>query len=173
MLSTRLTPNGKPLRGSAGALILKDLGLTDEALAAFLPADAPAWLRGVFWCHFTGPSSLEAIHQHFLTQAGGRFAVSQTVGLRFPPDGPEEGVALPSIYHAMRDTSLSPEQIEWADLILVMEKVHRARLKRKFGKHLAGKRVVVLEIPDNYRFMDPELVRLLEARCAPYLRGVA
>jgi hypothetical protein len=97
MSTPRLTPNGKPLRGSAGALILKDLGLTDEALAAFLPADAPAWLRGVFWCHFTGPSSLEAIHQHFLTQAGGRFAVSQTVGLRFPPDGPEEGVAMPSI----------------------------------------------------------------------------
>lgn len=67
------------------------------------------------------------------------------------------------------EVPLSPEQIEWADLILVMEKVHRARLNRKFGKHLAGKRVVVLEIPDNYAFMDPELVRLLEARCAPYL----
>jgi predicted protein tyrosine phosphatase len=67
------------------------------------------------------------------------------------------------------EVALSPEQIEWADLILVMEKVHRSRLNRKFGKHLAGKRVVVLEIPDRYDFMDPELVRLLEARCAPYL----
>ena len=67
------------------------------------------------------------------------------------------------------EVPLSPEQIGWADLILVMEPVHRARLNRKFGKHLAGKRVVVLEIPDRYDFMDPELVRLLEARCAPYL----
>ncbi len=67
------------------------------------------------------------------------------------------------------EVMLSPEQIEWADLILVMEKVHRARLNRKFGKHLAGKRVVVLDIPDNYPFMDAGLVRLLEARCAPYL----
>jgi predicted protein tyrosine phosphatase len=50
-----------------------------------------------------------------------------------------------------------------------MEKVHRVRLNRKFGKHLAGKRVVVLDVPDDYPFMDPELVRLLEARCAPFL----
>ncbi len=68
---------------------------------------------------------------------------------------------------------LSLEQIEWADLILVMEKVHRVRLNRKFGSRLAGKRVVVLDIPDNYPFMDSELVRLLEARCAPYLQAVA
>lgn len=67
------------------------------------------------------------------------------------------------------EVMLLPEQIEWADLILVMEKVHRTRLNRKFGNHLAGKRVVVLEIPDHYAFMDPELVRLLEARCSPYL----
>lgn len=67
------------------------------------------------------------------------------------------------------EVPLSPDQIAWADMILVMEKVHRSRLNRKFGKHLAGKRVVVLDIPDNYDFMDPELVRLLEARCAPYL----
>jgi len=67
------------------------------------------------------------------------------------------------------EVPLAPEQIEWADLILVMEKVHRVRLNRKFGKHLGGKRVVVLDIPDNYPFMDPELIRLLEARCAPFL----
>lgn len=71
------------------------------------------------------------------------------------------------------EVPLSRDHVEWADLILVMEKVHLARLKRKFGTLLAGKRVVVLDVPDQYRFMDPELVRLLESRCAPYLRGVA
>ncbi len=97
MPTPRLTPNGQPLRGSAGPLILKDLGLTDEALAAFLPADAPTSLRGVFWCQLTGPASLDAIQQHVVTQAGGRYAVSQTVDLRFPPGGPKEGVSVPSI----------------------------------------------------------------------------
>lgn len=66
---------------------------------------------------------------------------------------------------------LSAEQIEWADLILVMETAHRTRLKRKFGSSLAGKQVEVLGIPDNYAYMDPELIQLLKSRCRPYLRS--
>lgn len=64
---------------------------------------------------------------------------------------------------------LSEEQVEWADLIIVMEKVHRDRLNRKFKKVLAGKRVAVLNIPDDYDYMDPELIGLLKARCASYV----
>jgi len=64
---------------------------------------------------------------------------------------------------------LSEEQVRWADLILVMEAAHRSRLNRKFKSALAGKRVAVLGIPDDYDFMDPALVRLLKARCARYL----
>lgn len=64
---------------------------------------------------------------------------------------------------------LSPEQVRWADLILVMEKAHREKLNRKFKRYLDGQRVVVLGIPDNYRFMDPALVRLLESKVPPLL----
>ena len=64
---------------------------------------------------------------------------------------------------------LSVDQIEWADLIIVMEKAHRNRLNRKFGSALSKKRIAVLDIPDNYDYMDPELIRLLQSRCAPYL----
>lgn len=64
---------------------------------------------------------------------------------------------------------VSSDQIEWADLIVVMEAVHRQRLNRRFGTMLRGKRVVVLNIPDDYGYMDPALVRLLKARCAHYL----
>ena len=60
--------------------------------------------------------------------------------------------------------------VRWADVILVMEPVHRERLKRKFGRALAGKRVEVLGIRDDYEYMDPELVELLRVRCARYLR---
>lgn len=70
-------------------------------------------------------------------------------------------------HHA--EVPLSVEQIEWADLILVMEKAHRNRLTRKFGASLAGKKIVVLQIPDDYECMDPELIRMLRIRCAPYL----
>lgn len=64
---------------------------------------------------------------------------------------------------------LSREQLAWADLIFVMEKNHRARLNKRFHDSLAGKRVVVLGIPDDYECMDPALVTLLKQRCAPYL----
>jgi predicted protein tyrosine phosphatase len=65
---------------------------------------------------------------------------------------------------------LSAEQIEWADLIFVMEKAHRKRLNEKYGKFLAGKEIVVLGIPDDYECMDPVLVDLLKEKCARYLR---
>lgn len=67
--------------------------------------------------------------------------------------------------------ALAPEQLEWADLILVMEKTHVSRLNRKFRPYLRGKRAVVLNIPDEYDYMDPALIRLLEGQCAPYLPG--
>jgi predicted protein tyrosine phosphatase len=64
---------------------------------------------------------------------------------------------------------LSAEQVEWADLIVVMEKVHRNRLNRKFSRWLGGKRIVVLNIPDDYHYMDPELIDLLKRRCASFI----
>lgn len=67
------------------------------------------------------------------------------------------------------EVPLSNEQIEWADLIIVMEKPHRARLNQKFKSSLAGKRIAVLNIPDNYEYMDPALISLLKVRCAPYI----
>lgn len=65
---------------------------------------------------------------------------------------------------------LSPEQIEWADIIFVMEPAHRARLNKRFRRHLNGKRVIVLGIPDNYALMAPELVARLEAGAGRFLR---
>jgi len=67
------------------------------------------------------------------------------------------------------EVCLSEEQVQWADLILVMEKVHRNRLNRKFRSALAGKRIAVLNIPDDYDYMAPDLISLLKARCAVYL----
>lgn len=38
------------------------------------------------------------------------------------------------------------------------------------GFHLNGQRVICLDIPDDYEFMDPTLVRLLENRVGPFLQ---
>jgi len=67
------------------------------------------------------------------------------------------------------EVPLTEEQIRWADLIIVMEKTHRNRLNRKFKNVLAGKRIAVLDIPDEYDYMDPSLIALLKTRCASYI----
>lgn len=69
------------------------------------------------------------------------------------------------------DTPVSPELLDWADVVFVMEKVHRSRLSQTFRAHLGGKRVVCLDIPDDYGYMDPELVRILQAKVPRFLRA--
>lgn len=57
----------------------------------------------------------------------------------------------------------------WADVIFVMEKKHLRRLRAKFADELAIKPVICLHIPDDYQFMQPELVALLQASVSPHL----
>ncbi|KPN17457.1 phosphotyrosine protein phosphatase [Xanthomonas sp. Mitacek01] len=68
------------------------------------------------------------------------------------------------------DAPVTPELLAWADTVFVMERAHRARLAARFGTHLRHARVVCLDIPDDYDFMDPALVRLLQTRVTPHLR---
>jgi len=65
--------------------------------------------------------------------------------------------------------SLSAELVGWADRIFVMEAVHEEILRRRFGGQLGGKPVVVLDIPDRYAYMQPELVTLPKERVSPLL----
>lgn len=67
------------------------------------------------------------------------------------------------------ETALDASQLCWADLIVVMERQHKARLTQRFGAELRGKRVVCLDIPDRYEYMQPELVALLKRKLAPLL----
>ena len=66
------------------------------------------------------------------------------------------------------DLRVSLDLIQWADLICAMEARHARALRRDFGPHLGGTRVVTLGIPDDYAFMDPALVALITA---PYFRA--
>ena len=56
---------------------------------------------------------------------------------------------------------LTAEQVTWADVVFVMERRDRAALTPGFGPALRGKRVVCLNVPDDFEYADPELVRLL------------
>ncbi|WP_219839191.1 low molecular weight protein tyrosine phosphatase family protein [Paenibacillus sp. R14(2021)] len=63
---------------------------------------------------------------------------------------------------------LTAGHIGWADLIFAMEKKHVRRIKEKFPDMLHSKRLICLGIPDDYRFMDVELVELLKTGVSEY-----
>jgi len=67
------------------------------------------------------------------------------------------------------EVPVSAEIIEWAELIFVMEKRHKYKLSTQFEAQLKGKRIVCLNISDNYKFMEPALVKLLEQKISPFL----
>lgn len=67
------------------------------------------------------------------------------------------------------DNPVTPELLRWADLIFVMERAHRSKLQKRFRAALNGKRIVCLEIPDDYAFMDPALVSLLQRKVPRFL----
>ena len=57
----------------------------------------------------------------------------------------------------------------WADIIFCMEKSHVNRLRLKFPEALQDKRVVCLHIPDEYEFMDPNLVDELRGKLGDHV----
>lgn len=58
---------------------------------------------------------------------------------------------------------VSADDVAWADVILVMEEKHKDRLRASFGHALGRKPIHVLDIPDEYKYMDPELIEQLHA----------
>ena len=67
------------------------------------------------------------------------------------------------------ENPLTPEQIEWADIVFVMEKAHRSKVQTKYRALLNQKRLICLHIQDEYEFMDPYLVELLQAKVPRHL----
>lgn len=64
---------------------------------------------------------------------------------------------------------VSADDIQWATVIMVMEEKHKSRLKAEFSRLLDGRVIHVLDIPDDYRYMDPELVEQVEQSVASLL----
>ncbi len=71
--------------------------------------------------------------------------------------------------NADADTPVSGDLIDWADLIFVMENTHKSKISKKYQRLLKSKRVVVLEIPDIYGCMQPELIQLLKRKVSQFV----
>jgi predicted protein tyrosine phosphatase len=59
--------------------------------------------------------------------------------------------------------------IGWADIIFVMEKKHVRRLKENFPFALDNKKIINLDIPDDYQYMDDDLIEILKVRVSEHL----
>lgn len=59
--------------------------------------------------------------------------------------------------------------LDWADQIFTMDPSQGQALEQMFPGHPALQRVVCLDIPDDFAFLAPDLVKLLEARVPPHL----
>ncbi|MEM8710297.1 MAG: protein tyrosine phosphatase [Planctomycetota bacterium] len=80
---------------------------------------------------------------------------------------------------AVRSAGTSPNarrtvtagDIAWADIVFVMEPKHRNRLRASFPRAMRYKTTHVLNIEDDYQFMDEELVAILREAVGGYLES--
>ena len=66
---------------------------------------------------------------------------------------------------------LNAKTILWADIIFVMEKKHKQIIEERFGSELEHQQIIILDIPDEYQFMDPELVEEIKTKVDAYLKS--
>ena len=59
--------------------------------------------------------------------------------------------------------------LDWADVVFIMDEHQRRWLEAAFPNHPALSKIVCLDIPDHFTFLQPELVQLLETRVSPHL----
>jgi protein-tyrosine phosphatase len=72
---------------------------------------------------------------------------------------------------AKSEREISERDIKWADVIFVMESGHRARIWAAY-RHLTIPNIEVLDIDDDYEFLDDELVKILTERINGTLKKV-
>ena len=59
---------------------------------------------------------------------------------------------------------VTEKQIEWAEVIFVMDEEQRKEISKRFPKQYLQKRILSLDIPDFYYFKQPELIELLNKK---------
>ncbi len=59
---------------------------------------------------------------------------------------------------------VTEKQLEWADIVVVMEDSQRKEIAERFPKQYMKKRIVSLDVPDVFQFNQPKLVNTLKAK---------
>lgn len=64
----------------------------------------------------------------------------------------------------LAETVLTKAALQWADLVIVMEEWMSKEIGERFPKEYLSKRIINLDIPDIYSYMQPELVKQLNEK---------
>ena len=64
---------------------------------------------------------------------------------------------------------INEKTLHWASLVLVMERKHAARIREQFSYMDELPPIESLQIPDEFVFMDPELIRLIREAVEPII----
>lgn len=62
---------------------------------------------------------------------------------------------------------ITVNDLRWADIILVMEQKHKSRIQAEYRDEVRYKNLQVLDIPDDFRYMNPDLIEILEGKVSP------
>jgi len=59
---------------------------------------------------------------------------------------------------------VTEKQLDWADIIIVMEESQRKELSKRFPKQYLKKQILCLDISDTYFYNQPELIEVLKEK---------
>jgi len=59
---------------------------------------------------------------------------------------------------------VSKKDLSWANTIIVMEDQQRSEIAKRFPSIYIQKRILSLDIPDIYKFNQPELIQILKSK---------
>jgi predicted protein tyrosine phosphatase len=67
---------------------------------------------------------------------------------------------------------VNARMLEWADIVFIMDADQQRWLDQHFSGDPTPTRIVNLDIADDYPFLDPRLVALLQERATPHIERV-
>ena len=65
--------------------------------------------------------------------------------------------------------TVSSKDLEWADLVLLMEEKHKARIQQQLPNESRHSHCIILDIEERYKMMDPKLIQELREVVDPIL----
>lgn len=63
---------------------------------------------------------------------------------------------------------LTEKELAWAEVVFVMEDFQRSEIAKRFPKLYLQKRILSLDVPDEYNYKDDSLAKILKLRMSKF-----